>query len=153
MKGSGSMKIAIGCDPNANEAKCELIKFIKDHKYGEVMDFGSADPIYANTAIRVAEAVASKEYERGILLCGTGLGMSIAANKVNGVYAALLTDIYSAKRARLSNNANIACLGAFTIGGKLREELVEAFLTHEFVEGSSSQEKVNAYVRYETERV
>ncbi|MBQ5756556.1 MAG: RpiB/LacA/LacB family sugar-phosphate isomerase, partial [Erysipelotrichaceae bacterium] len=100
----------------------------------------------------VAEAVARGEYDRGILLCGTGIGVSIAANKVKGAYAALISDIYSAKRARLSNDANIACLGAFTTGYKLREELVEAFLTNEFVPGCSSQPKVDAFVEYDMNR-
>lgn len=143
------MKIAIGCDPNAKQAKEELIEFIEKKGYGEVTDFGSEDPIYANVAIRVAEAVATKEYDRGILICGTGLGVSIAANKVKGAYAALLSDVYSAKRARLSNDANIACMGAFTIGNKLREELTEAFLTNEFEKGCASQPKVDAFVDYE----
>lgn len=145
------MKIAIGCDPNAQQAKEELIKFMENKGYGEIKDFGSEDPIYANTAIAVAEAVASGEYDRGILICGTGLGVSIAANKVKGAYAALLSDIYSAKRARLSNDANIACMGAFTIGSKLREELTDAFLTNEFVPGCSSQPKVDAFRKYEAE--
>ena len=87
------MKIAIGCDPNAQQAKEELIKFMEDKGYGEIKDFGSEDPIYANTAVAVAEAVASGEYDRGILICGTGLGVSIAANKVKGAYAALLSEI------------------------------------------------------------
>ena len=129
------MKIAIGCDPNAQSAKEELIRFIESRKLGEVTDFGSDDPIYANVAIRVAEAVAAGKHDRGILICGSGIGVSWAANKVKGAYAALLSDIYSAKRARLSNDANIACMGAFTIGNKLREELTEAFLTSEFVPG------------------
>ena len=131
------------------QAKEELIKFMEDKGYGEIKDFGSEDPIYANTAVAVAEAVASGEYDRGILICGTGLGVSIAANKVKGAYAALLSDIYSAKRARLSNDANIACMGAFTIGNKLREELTDAFLTNEFVPGCSSQPKVDAFREYE----
>lgn len=146
------MKIAIGCDPNAQDAKVELIKFIEAKGYGEVTDFGSEDPIYANTAIKVAEAVAAKEYDRGILVCGTGIGVSIAANKVKGAYAALLSDVYSAQRARLSNDANIACMGAFTTGNKERELLAEAFLTNEFVEGCSSQPKVDAFVKYDNER-
>ena len=145
------MKIAIGCDPNAQEAKEQLIQFMESKGYGEITDFGSEDPIYANTAIAVAEAVASKEYDRGILVCGTGLGVSIAANKVKGAYAVSLSDTYSAKRARLSNDANIACMGAFTTGNKLREELVDAFLTSEFVEGCSSQPKVDAFRAYEAE--
>ena len=103
-------KIAIGCDPNAQGEKEAVIQYIEKKGYGEVTDFGSEDPIYANTAIRVAEAVASGEYERGVLLCGTGLGVSIAANKVKGAYAALCSDVYSAQRARLSNDANIEAI-------------------------------------------
>lgn len=146
------MKIVIGCDPNAREAKQQLIEFIRTKRYGEVTDFGSEDPIYANTAFKVAKAVASGDFDRGILLCGTGIGMSVAANKIRGAYAALISDIYSAKRARLSNNANIACMGAFTTGGKVREDLVDAFLTSEFEPGCASQEKVDAYMFYDKER-
>ena len=145
------MKIAIGCDPNAQAAKEEVIKYIESKGYGEVTDFGS-DPIYAHTAVKVAEAVAAKEYDRGILICGTGIGVSIAANKVKGAYAALISDVYSAQRARLSNDANIACMGAFTTGNKVRELLVDAFLGNEFVPGCSSQPKVDAFVKYDNER-
>ncbi len=145
-------KIAIGCDPNAQAEKEAIIKYIEAKGYGEVTDFGSEDPIYANVAIKVAEAVASGEYERGVLLCGTGLGVSIAANKVKGAYAALCSDVYSAQRARLSNDANIICMGAFTTGAKVRELLVDAFLTNEFVPGCSSQPKVDRFVQYDEER-
>ena len=69
------MKIAIGCDPNAQEAKEQLIAFMESKGYGEITDFGSEDPIYAHTAIAVAEAVAAGEYDRGVLLCGTGIGV------------------------------------------------------------------------------
>ena len=86
------MRIAIGSDPNAESAKIELIKHIEKGGYGEVVDFGSPDPIYANTAIQVAESVAKGEYDKGILICGTGIGVSIAANKVQGAYAALVSD-------------------------------------------------------------
>lgn len=146
------MKIAIGCDPNAKEAKMELIRYIEAKGYGEVTDFGSEDTIYANTAVKVGEAVASKEYDRGILVCGTGIGVSIAANKVKGAYAALLSDVYSAQRARLSNDANIACMGAFTTGSKVRELMADAFLTCEFVQGCASQSKVDAFVSYDNAR-
>ena len=146
------MRIAIGSDPNAVEEKYRLIEFIKKNNLGEVTDFGSDDAIYANVAIEVAKQVSDKNFDRGILLCGTGLGMSIAANKVKGAYAALISDIYSAKRAVLSNNANIACVGAFTIGDKLREELIYAFLTNEFDEKSPSKLKVDAYVEYDVKR-
>lgn len=146
------MKIAIGCDPNAQHEKEHVIRYIKAKGYGDIKDFGSEDEIYAHVAGAVAEAVAAKEYDRGILICGTGIGVSIAANKIKGAYAALISDTYSAKRARLSNDANIACIGAFTIGSKMIEELVDAFLTNEFEAGCSSQPKVNAYVEYDYER-
>lgn len=100
----------------------------------------------------MAEAVVNGDFDRGILICGTGIGVSISANKVKGAYAALLSDIYSAKRSRLSNNANIACFGSFTTGNKLREELVKAFLTNEFENGCSSQSKVDAFRKYDHER-
>ena len=145
-------KIAIGCDPNAQAEKEAIIKYIEAKGYGEVTDFGSEDPIYANVAIAVAEAVASGEYERGVLMCGTGLGVSIAANKVKGAYAALCSDVYSAQRSRLSNDANILCMGAFTTGAKVRELLVDAFMTNEFVPGCSSQPKVDRFVNYDKER-
>ena len=70
-----------------------MIKHIEKGGYGEVVDFGSPDPIYANTAIQVAESVAKGEYDKGILICGTGIGVSIAANKVQGAYAALVSDV------------------------------------------------------------
>ena len=142
------MKIAVGCDPNAEEFKQQLIPFIESLGH-EVTDFGSTDPIYANVAIKVAEAVSRKEYDRGILICGTGLGVSIAANKVKGAYAALITDVYSAERARKSNNANIACFGAFTIGIRLMERLAETFLSSEFIPGCASQPKIDRIAAYE----
>ena len=134
------MKIAIGCDPNARQAKEEMICYMNQKGYGEVTDFGSDDVIYTKVAVRVAEAVAAGEYDRGILICGTGIGVSLAANKVRGAYAALLSD------------TNIACLGAFTVGSKLREELVDAFLTNEFEPGCSSQAKVDALREFDRNR-
>ena len=145
------MKLIFGCDPNAAALKQDLTALAE--KLGhEVADYGSDDPIYANTAIRVAEAVAAGQAERGVLVCGTGLGMSIAANKVQGAYAALLTDVYSAQRAVLSNDSNIACLGAFTIGTKLAEELLKTWLGCRFEPGCASQVKVDRYKTYDQER-
>lgn len=140
--------VAIGCDPNAAEAKKALVAYLSGKGY-PITDFGSDDPIYANVAARVASAVASHEYDRGILICGTGLGVSIAANKVKGAYAALIADVYSAERARKSNDANIACFGAFTTGIRLMEKLAETFLSSEFEPGSPSQPKVDAIHSYE----
>lgn len=145
------MKLIFGCDPNATALKQDLMALAE--KLGhEVEDYGSDDPIYANTAIRVAEAVAAGQAERGVLVCGTGLGMSIAANKVRGAYAALLTDVYSAQRAVLSNDSNIACLGAFTLGTKLAEELLKTWLGCRFESGCASQVKVDRYKTYDQER-
>ena len=134
--------VAIGCDPNAAEAKREMIAFLQE-KGHTVTDFGSDDPIYANVAIKVARAVAAGTYDRGILICGTGIGVSLAANKVKGAYAALLTDVYSAERARMSNDANIACFGAFTLGIAHMKRLAEVFLDSEYVPGGPSQPKVD----------
>ena len=94
------MKIVFGCDPNATEFKLQLMEYVKGLGH-EVADLGSDDPIYANTAIEVAKAVAAKEYDRGIIVCGTGIGVSIAANKVKGAYAACIHDVYQAQRAQL----------------------------------------------------
>ncbi len=141
-------KIAIGCDPNAKTEKSALVRHLVEQGY-DVADFGSDDPIYANVAVKVAEAVAAKSYDRGILICGTGLGMSLAANKVKGAYAALVSDVYSAERARKSNDANIVCFGALTLGPKLIEKLVDTFLTSEFQPGCTSQPKVDKIREYE----
>ena len=145
------MKVLFGCDPNAAEMKLGLMKVAEKMGY-EVVDMGSSDPIYANTAIAVSEAVAAGKADRGVLVCGTGLGMSIAANKVKGAYAALLSDVYSAQRSVLSNNANIACMGAFTVGEKLAEELLKTFLSLRFDPNSSSAPKVARYHEYDEAR-
>lgn len=145
------MKVFFGCDPNAADMKKKLMH-VAETMGCEIVDMGSDDPIYGNTAIAVAEAVAANDGSRGVLVCGTGLGMSIAANKVKGAYAALLSDIYSAQRAILSNNANIACMGAFTVGEKLAEELLKTFLSLTFDPSSSSAPKVARYHNYDNAR-
>lgn len=145
------MKVIFGCDPNAAALKGELIAVAG--KLGcETEDYGSDDPIYANTAIAVAEAVAAGKADRGVLVCGTGIGMSIAANKVKGAYAALLTDMYSAQRAVLSNDSNIACMGAFTIGNKLAAELLKVWLERSFDPDCPSAVKVQKYHEYDEAR-
>ena len=129
------MKIAIGCDPNAQQAKEELMKFIEAKGYGEMTDFGSEDPIYANTAIRLAEAVAAGEYDRGILICGTGVGISLAANKVKGIRAVVCSEPYSAKLSRQHNNTNILAFGARVIGIEMAKMIVDEWLNAEFLGG------------------
>lgn len=140
--------IAIGCDPNAAELKKVLIGELENLGYGFV-DYGSEDPIYANVAIEVAEAVASGKHERGILICGTGIGMSIAANKVKGAYAALVSDAYSAERAIKSNNSNILCLGAFTTGVALAKTYLKIWMDSVFDPKSHSFVKVERYKEYD----
>jgi ribose 5-phosphate isomerase B len=141
-------KIAIGCDPNARELK-ELIKaHVRSLGY-ESEDFGSDDPVYANVAFAVAQAVAKGTYERGILICGTGIGMSIAANKVPGAYAALCSDAYSTERARKSNNANIMTLGALVVGPELAKALVTIWMQSEYTADSPSAPKVQRIVDFE----
>lgn len=150
------MKIAIGCDPNAQAVKEEVMAYIAKKGYGEVTDFGSTDVIYAHVATKVAEEVAAGHFDRGVLICGTGLGVSISANKVKGAYAALCDNVYAAQRSRLSNDANILCMGAFTTGSKVRETIVDAFFTCEFdPDGSSkgSVPKVQAFRDYENEHM
>ena len=144
------MKIAIGCDPNATEYKKILTPFVEEMGH-EVVDFGSDDPIYANTAIRLATSVAAGECDRGILICGTGLGVSIAANKVPGAYAALVNNVYQAQRAQLSNNANIITLGAQVTGIELAKCLVKEYLSVTFDPESRSMPKVARITEYEKE--
>mgnify|MGYP001385392624 CR=1 FL=1 len=144
------MIIGIGSDPNATQ----LRELLAAHAAGlghEVVDFGSTDPIYPHTAIRVAQAVVAGEVERGIVLCGTGIGVSIAANKVPGAYCALVSDIYQARRAQLSNHANLIAMGAQVIGPELAKCLLEEYLSQRYDPHSRSAEKIAAIVEFEHE--
>lgn len=141
-------KVAIGCDPNAQKEKREIIKLLTEKGY-EVKDMGSEDPIYANTAFNVGKEIVSGTCDRGILICGTGIGMAISANKVKGIRAALVVDCYSAERARMSNDAQVACFGAFTLGLSVMKKLVVIFLESEFDRNSPSFQKVKRITEYE----
>ncbi|MFZ0282842.1 MAG: RpiB/LacA/LacB family sugar-phosphate isomerase [Bacteroidales bacterium] len=147
MKASLKPSVAIGCDPNAAALKDLIISHLTGLGY-IVKDFGSEDPIYARVAFAVGEAVAAQEYDRGILLCGTGIGMSIAANKVPGIYAALCSDTYSAERAIKSNNANVLTMGAFTTGVEVAKQIVKIWMESRWQQGTSSEPKVACYVDY-----
>ena len=117
----------------------------------EIVDFGvySTGPIdYPDIAVKVAEAVAHEECERGILLCGTGLGMAIAANKVSGIRAATCHDVFSAERAQKSNNAQIITLGSRVIGPELAKMVISAWLVSEFSGGGSTR-KVDKIMQIE----
>jgi len=136
------VRIAIGCDHRGLDLKEFVIKLITEGEH-TCEDFGcyTTDPVdYPDIAKKVAESVAKGDFERGILICSTGIGMSIAANKVKGIRAALCHDAFSACRARRHNDANILCLGAERQGSIA--EIVEAFLTGEF-EGERHQRRID----------
>ena len=144
------MKLAFGCDPNATDLKQALMAKAKDLGH-EVKDFGSDDPIYANVAVAVAEAVAAGKYDRGVVVCGTGIGVSIAANKVKGAYCACIADVYQAQRATLSNNANMIAIGSQVVGIKSAEVFLEEYLKNDFDPNSRSKDKVDRICEYEAE--
>jgi len=138
------LKVAIGCD----HAGFKLKEFIKSHlqeKGFEVIDKGTYSeervdyPVYGEA---VARAVASKEADKGIVICGTGIGISISANKVKGIRAALCTNEYMAKMARRHNDANILALGGRVLGQDLAISIVDAFFSEEF-EGGRHEKRVN----------
>ena len=135
------MRVAIGSDhlglPLKNHVRTHL-----EARGVEVNDFGvdDATPVdYPDVAATVARAVAVGEFDRAILVCGTGIGMAIAANKVPGVRAASVTDPYSAERARKSNDAQVLCLGSLVVGTAVAEILVDHWLDSEFQGGGSAR--------------
>ncbi len=144
------MKIAFGCDPNAESFKQEIIKYVASLGH-ECVDHGSEDPISANIAFDVAKRVVAGEFERGKLLYGNGLGVSIAANRVKGAYAALVNNIYQAERATLSNNANILCMGSQVTGIELAKCLAREYLAHTFDPNSRSGPKFARIAEFERE--
>ena len=142
------MKIAIGGD-SAGQPLIDIIgKHLATMPGIEVADLSpgkdNAKEFYADTAERVAMAVAAGDYDRGILACGTGIGVAIAANKVPGIRAAQTHDTYSAERAAKSNNAHIITMGARVIGPELAKSIVDAWLASEFDPKGSSASNVAA---------
>ena len=145
------MKIAVGCDPNAQAYKEMIAEYVRGLGH-EVTDFGSEDVIYARVAIKVGEEVAKGNFDRGILFCGTGIGVMLAANKVKGIRAANVNNVYSAKRACLSNDCNIITLGSQVTGDMLGKELVEAYLNCAYEYNERSGKKVDAINDYDNAR-
>jgi ribose 5-phosphate isomerase B len=147
------MAIAIGCDEAAYDLK-QTLKAMLAGLGHEVADYGTfeAKPVlYPDIAFAVAEAIAAGRHHRGVLLCGTGIGMAISANKVQGVRAAQCHDAYSAERARKSNDAQIITMGARVVGPELAKSILSAWLAAEF-EGGRSQPKVTRITEYEQRR-
>lgn len=145
------MNIAIGCD----EAAFELKETLKNHlinKGFEVFDFGTKSKdetvLYPTVALDVANVVKDGKCQRGVLLCGTGIGMAITANKVKGIRAAVCHDPYSTERSRKSNDAQIISMGARIIAPELAEYLLDIWLDCDF-SGAGSYEKVQKITEYE----
>jgi len=137
------VRIAIGCDHRGLDLKRLVIKLVEEagHSYEDFGCYTRESVDYPDIAGKVAEAVAKGGFDYGILICGTGIGMSIAANKVKGIRAALCHNAFSARRARQHNDAHICCLAAEE--GKARvPAIIETFLTTEF-EGGRHQERLN----------
>ena len=137
------MRIAIGCDHWGVNLKQSVIKLLTDagHSYEDFGCYTTESVDYPDIARKVAEAVARGDFERGILICYNGIGMSIAANKVKGIRAALCYNAFNACRTRQHNDANILCLGA-EVEQEPVPEIVNAFLTGEF-EGGRHQRRVD----------
>ncbi len=147
------MKVVVGSDHGGFQLKSAVIPRIEKLGF-EVIDAGtnSADPVdYPDIAAGLARRVGEGEFARGILICGTGIGMAIAANKVPGVRAACVSDTFSAKMARAHNDANVLCFGERVVGEGLAGELVAAFLGTEF-EGGRHERRVDKLRQLDSQR-
>jgi ribose 5-phosphate isomerase B len=150
---TNKLVIAIGCDDAGFDYKEILKKDLQGSDLViEVIDVGvdaSGHTAYPRIAIAAAELVASGKADRALLVCGTGLGVAIAANKVKGVRAVTAHDSYSVERAVLSNNAQVLCFGQRVVGLELARRLAKEWLTYTFDEGSASAQKVQVIDTYE----
>ena len=139
------MKIAIGGDHATVLMKKTIVDMLKQDGH-DVTDFGtftSESVDYSDYGLRVAEAVADGEFERGIVICGTGIGMSITANKVKGIRCALCTDVFSAKATRLHNDSNILALGERNTGLGVALEIVKAWMETPFSGDARHQRRID----------
>lgn len=134
------MKIAIDCDDAAVRLKNEIYAYLKE-KNTDITDLCYAEKkegaLYPEIGFHLAKKIQAKEYDRGILICGTGLGMAMIANKVEGVYAGVCHDVFSAERIRKSNDAQIITMGERVIGTELAKTVIDAWLSSEFSGGGS----------------
>lgn len=139
------MKVGIAADHGGFDQKQELFKYLKETGY-DVTDFGAHEfdesDDYPDKVKPLALAIANGEIQKGIAICGSGVGVNVAANKVPGVRAALITEPYSAHQGVEHDNMNLMCLGGRVIGGVLIKELVEIFLTAEYVEKERFQRRL-----------
>jgi ribose 5-phosphate isomerase B len=138
------MKIAIGADHGGYHLKQEILEYVRYLGY-ECQDFGANTPDavdYPDIALKVAQAVAQGKFDRGILMCGTGIGVSISANKVKGIRAALCHDAFSAHASRDHNDANILCMGGRVVGTGLACYIVKVWLETGFSQGERHVRRV-----------
>jgi ribose 5-phosphate isomerase B len=144
------MRIAVGSDHFGLPLKKHIKNFLKE-KQINFNDYGVFSPEevdYPDIAEKVALSIREGEYDRGILVCGTGIGMAISANKIPGIYAAVVHDPYSAERARKSNNAQVLAMGSMIIGPELAKSLISIWLDSEF-QGGRSARKVDKIAKIE----
>ncbi|HAX73916.1 MAG TPA: ribose 5-phosphate isomerase B [Firmicutes bacterium] len=144
------MKVAIASDHGGFALKQDILKTLQELGV-EYQDFGcynEASVDYSDYGIKVGEAVASKEFDRGILICGTGIGISIAANKVKGVRCALVHDLFSAQATRAHNDSNVLAMGGRVVGPGLATEIVKVWLSTEF-EGDRHVARIEKISKYE----
>ena len=144
--------IAVGCDHGGYELKQEVLKHLEERGI-EYKDYGCYSPEsvdYSDIAKVVCDAVVAGEAERAFLICGTGIGMSMAANKVKGIRAACCSDTFSAKFTRLHNDANVLCFGGRVVGPGLALQLVDEFLDNEF-EGGRHQRRIDKVMALEND--
>ena len=145
------MKIAIGCDHGALNLKNKLVSHLEAKGF-EVKDFGTytnASCDYPEFAAAAARAVANGECEKGIVLCTTGIGVSISANKIDGIRCALLSDVWSAKMTRLHNDTNMMALGAGVVGENLALEIADVWLGTEFSGDERHQRRIDKVMALE----
>ncbi|MGN0680259.1 MAG: ribose 5-phosphate isomerase B [Oscillospiraceae bacterium] len=141
--------IAIGCDHGGFEMKTALIKHLQENNV-EFVDLGcNGETVdYPDIAVKVCEKVTSGECDKGVLVCGTGIGMSMAANKIKGIRAAVCGDTFSAKFTRLHNNCNVLCMGGRVIGNGLACDILDIYLATEF-EGGRHERRVEKIMELE----
>ena len=147
------MKIAIGCDHGGLEHKNAIAEHLTERGF-EVKDFGIYEKVsvdYPDIAKKVTSSIINNECELGILVCGTGIGMSIAANKVKGIRAAACSEHFSAKYTRLHNNSNVLCLGGRVIGVGTAIELANLFVDTPF-EGGRHQKRIDKITEIESKQ-
>ena len=147
------MKVMIGCDHGGFELKQEVVKHLIE-RGDEPVDVGCYEPVscdYPDIAVAGCRLIQSGECERGILICGTGVGISLAANKCKGIRAACCSDTFTARFTRMHNDANVLCFGGRVVGAGLALDMVDAYLDAEF-EGGRHQRRVDKITAIEEGR-